>query len=101
MWKVEISGGCAGLAPLFHPFAFCCVFENSGIAVPICNEDASVRSKSDIGSSVEWATVVRLLAYSDGHDLLAQREYLITVEEPASTVHTSPIGSMRMLCGII
>jgi hypothetical protein len=76
MWKVEISGGCARLAPLLHPFAFFCIFENSGITVPIGNEDASVRSKSDIGSSVEWAAVVRLLAYSDGHELFAQRRIL-------------------------
>jgi hypothetical protein len=27
-------------------------------------------------------------------------EYLMMTEEPVSTVHTLPEGSMRMLCGI-
>src|SRR5260370_31174720 len=70
VWKVKRPGGCASLAPLFHPLSLRRVFEDPGVAVAIGDEEASIRSEGDIGGSVELAPVVRLLTYTDGRELL-------------------------------
>ncbi len=101
VWKAEFTRASAAPAPLLHLPALGAIFQNPGVAVTVRDEETPFRTKGDVGCPTEWATVVRLSAHSDGHELCPTRRILddggrggIHGPYVASTVYANTVGNL-------
>lgn len=91
MRQVELAGTGTGLAPLLYSLAVGCVFQDSRVAIAICDKEVSVWRESNVSGSVEPIAGVRLITHRDRHELFAQRRIL--GDDGRSSIHGPYIPS--------